>query len=105
MTENDPVYKVSGATRQAVLIKADGTRELVEPKNGEDFSREELQGFVDGYIEIVFCRDKKIMVLNEEGKLMSLPFNPEATKIFQDNFGDRDIIVGDVLYCDITLVK
>ena len=35
----------------ATLIKADGTRTEIQPKNGTDFKLEELQAYVDGYID------------------------------------------------------
>lgn len=63
------------------------------PDNGTDFSLEELQGIVGGYIQIVQCPDDMIMVVNEEGLLLNLPVNPVAS-LFA-----RQYIVGDVLYC------
>ena len=52
----------------ATLIKADGTRTEIQPKNGTDFKLEELQAYVDGYIEIVNLRNGEILVINEDGK-------------------------------------
>lgn len=89
---------------KAKIIYANGTNKDVAPKNGKDFSYEELREIVDGYIEIVQPKDpKKIMVINEEGKLLGLELNLEATKLYgQFPF---DVIVGDVLYCDSDMVK
>lgn len=50
----------------ATLIKADGTRTEIQPKNGTDFKLEELQEYVDGYIEIVNLRNGEILVINED---------------------------------------
>ena len=36
-----------------IHITTDNAVQVVPPKNGEDYSLEELQGFVGGYIEIV----------------------------------------------------
>ena len=63
------------------------------PDNGTDFSLEELQGIVGGYIQIVECPDDMIMVVNEEGLFLNLPVNPVAS-LFA-----RQYIVGDVLFC------
>lgn len=63
------------------------------PDNGTDFSLEELQGIVGGYIQIVQCPDDMMMVVNEEGLPLNLPVNPVAS-LFA-----RQYIVGDVLYC------
>lgn len=82
----------------AILIKVDGTRKEVQPRNGTDFSLEELQDFVDGYIEHVSLprpfKGNTEMWLNEEGKLIGLPRNEFATILY-----GCDVIVGDVLIC------
>ena len=54
----------------ATLIKADGTKETIQPQNGTDFSLEELQKYVDGYIQEVCLNNQEdeILVLNEDGK-------------------------------------
>lgn len=72
----------------------------VKPQSGKTFSLSELQGFVDGYIEIVKLNDGKIMVVNEEGKLKDLPFNHAATKIYAETYSNRDVIVGNALVCE-----
>ena len=77
-------------------IRVDGTSVEVEPQNGSYFTLEELQGFVEGYIELVYLPEQKIMVLNEEGKVNWLDENVEATMIAQ-KAGLADIIVGNVL--------
>ena len=83
----------------AELIKADGQRQKVEPKNGEKFKLEELQGYVDGYIEAIFLDDDTVMVVNEEGKLLGLPYNQLASIKFLQAKGYHEPIVGDVLVC------
>ena len=45
----------------ATLIKADGTWAEIQPENGTDFKLEELQAYVDGYIEIVNLRNGEIL--------------------------------------------
>lgn len=83
-----------------ILMKANGDVSEVYPtKKGHGFSLKELQGFVEGYIEIVGI-GKKFLVLNEEGKLNGLEINLKATEIFQKHYGVTDVIVGDVLLAD-----
>lgn len=77
----------------------------VKPKSGKTFSLSELQGFVEGYIEIVDLRNGKIMVVNEEGKLKDLPFNHAATKIYAETYSNRDVIVGNALVCESTEIE
>lgn len=80
-------------------MKANGETIEVQPKNGTDYSLEELQGFVGGYIEIILVGDDSYMVVNEEGKLMGLPVNIKASGMA------RDVIVGDVLVCGTDEIK
>lgn len=89
----------------AQIIKTDGEIVEVEPNNGKDFKLRELQKIVDGYIEIVWLPNDKIMVVNEDGKLRGLETNVKATRIYYNAFGYKDIIVGDVLLCDSNQVE
>lgn len=84
----------------AKWIKANGETIEVKPKNGTDYSLEELQGFVGGYIEIVRMDDEHFMVVNEEGKVYGLPINMTASMLIM-----RDTIVGDVLVCKTNEIK
>lgn len=91
---------------KAKLLKANLDVIDVTPKNGTDFSLEELRGFVGGHIEIVPITHNQIMVVNEEGKLNGLPVNALATNaIFLARPAFCDVIVGDALICDSEMVK
>lgn len=83
----------------AKIIYPDGTTETVSPANGKDFSLEELQKMVEGYIEMIHLHDI-VMVINEEGKLNSLPFNENATELYRKAFRTSDFIVGNALICN-----
>lgn len=94
----------------AIIIKADDTRIAVEPKNGKDFSLEEMQEMVGGYIEICETHDPEfILVINEDGKMQGLPINAGATGMYKYAFTKQgqlvDVIVGDVLYCKASEVN
>ena len=84
----------------ATLIKADGTRTEIQPENGTDFKLDELQAYVDGYIEIVNLRNGEILVINEEGK-GRYELNEAATDIARQHRAlfAWDFIVGDVVLC------
>lgn len=89
--------------KEAYILKASGKVIETKPKNGTDFSLEELNEIVGGYIEVIrTINDNQIMVLNEEGKLKHLPVNQRATALYPNL---ADIIVGDVLVCDRSMVK
>ena len=89
---------------KARIYKSDGSIADVKPNNGTDFSLGELQSIVGGYIEIVGLLDNEIMVINEEGKLIDLPYNENATQLYQEVDGFYDYIAGDVLVCDSNMV-
>lgn len=87
----------------AKWIKVDGNVVEVSPKNaGRCFTLDELKSFVGGWIECITVSPKQVMVINEEGKLLNLPFNAVATESFRMAFQPTDdFIVGDALLCEI----
>ena len=80
----------------ALLIRADGTEQEVHPANGKRFSLEELQGFVGGLVELIDVGEG-IMWINEEGKLINLPYNEGATGLAAPYLFWGDYVAGDVL--------
>ena len=86
----------------AQIIKTTGEVIEVAPKNGTDFSLEELKAIVDGWIEIVNLRDGRLLCLDEEGKLKGKERNHVATDIYHQALPlcRKDFIVGDVLLCN-----
>ena len=94
--------------QMAKIYKANGEVLDIEPKNGTDFQLEELQAIVEGHIELVYLPNNQLMVLNEEGKIMGLPYNENATKqcsvVFCES-GCFDFIVGDALICNKSEIK
>lgn len=90
----------------AHIIYPDATLKEVQPKNGKDFQLEELQEIVGGYIEIVSqlrTNTGEILVINEEGKLIGLPYNDVASLLYVGF--PPDPIVGTVLLCKKSEVK
>lgn len=90
----------------ALLIKTDGSVQKAYPANGSDFKLEELQGFVEGMIEIIDIGSDIIMVVNEEGKGILEP-NSMATVIAKARSAilPYDYIAGNVLMCPSDMVK
>ena len=87
----------------ATLLRISGESESLSPANGINWSLEELQKLVGGYIEIVRTFDGRFMVINEMGKVVRpmLPLNILATKMYLH--GRRDPIVGDAVVVDTVL--
>ena len=82
---------------KAVVIKADGTKSVVEFEHGDSYDT--IRNAVEGWIEVVGLGSKNAdLWLNEEGKLNGLPQNPTATALFGEEYGTGyDVIVGNVI--------
>ena len=77
----------------------------LEEKSLEELSLEELKEIVSGYIEIIHLTNNKIMVINDEGKLINLPHNENATILFRLCLDTIDFIVGNVLVCNTNRIR
>ena len=85
----------------AYILTTKGESLACAPKNGTDFSLEELkQAIGGGYIEVVYLPDNRVMVIDEEGKLKQMPLNHAASMLYL-----RDTIVGDALVCDRSQIR
>ena len=73
----------------ATLIKVNGETETIE-----DISLKSLQTLVGGFIEMYPCLDGKLMIMNEEGRLVGYKYNAKASKLAGVT------IVGDVVVLD-----
>lgn len=88
------------------IIKTNGEKINVEPKNGKHYSLKEMQNIVGGFIEIVYLKDSRIMIVNEEGKVNGLDFNDAATAVLEESYPySGDFVVGDVLLCNTDEVE
>ena len=63
------------------------------------------QDFVGGMVECITFPNGDVLIINEEGKLIGLPLNPEATLLWRmtfdnDNYvtGRKDFVVGPAIY-------
>ena len=74
----------------ASILSTDGT---MAPFHGE-LTLEPLQAVVGGLIDVVVLSDGRGLVINDEGKLLGLALNPEATRLAQDVLFAHDVIVG-----------
>ena len=62
------------------------------------------QDFVGGYVEGITFPNGDYLIINEEGKLMNLPLNPEATTLWKATFtkdkypyNSDDFVVGPAI--------
>ena len=64
----------------------------------------EVKEFVGGMVEAITFPNGDLLLINEEGKLMQLPLNPEATALWRMTFtedkylyGHDDFVVGPAI--------
>ena len=76
---------------------------IIENKKDEP-KYKEVSAFVGGMVECVQFPNGDVLLLNEEGKLIGLPLNPEATALWRatfdnDNYvtGRKDFVVGPAI--------
>ena len=53
-----------------------------------------VSDFVGGMVECVQFPNGDLLLLNEEGKLMGLPLNPEATTLWKATFDNDNYVTG-----------
>lgn len=90
---------------QSLLIKSDGSKTIIEPEENNSFTCSELQNYVEGYIQLIPLNDNLIVVINEEGKLLNLPYNEVATDLCREILFNNDYIVGNVVIINSCQIK
>lgn len=78
----------------ARVITPDGSLRVVTPARGPSFTLEEMRTLVGGYLEVVRLPNGELMVIDEEGKLKHLLYNPVATALAAPHLFPGDYIVG-----------
>ena len=80
----------------AEKIKANTTAEefkiITDKKDEPDYKA--VSKFVGGMVEAVTFPNGDLLLLNEEGKLMGLPLNEEASKLWSETFDNDNYITG-----------
>jgi len=90
----------------ATIIRPDGSREIVSPKE-DTFTLEELRTYIGcEWVELIVLDDGKYMWINEEGKLSDHLPNPDATLLLQAAGGiPGDYIAGSAMITESDEVK
>ena len=65
---------------------------ITDKKDEPDLQSAQL--FVGGYVECVSFPNGDLLLLNEEGKLMKMPLNSEATTLWKATFDNDNYITG-----------
>ena len=66
---------------------------IIENKKDEP-KYKEVSAFVGGMVECVQFPNGDVLLLNEEGKLIGLPLNPEATALWRATFDNDNYVTG-----------
>ncbi len=84
-----------------MVIKSDGSIKDAKPMDKKKFTLQEMQQAVNGMIKIIDIPFHDCyLITNEEGKLLKLPVNDMASRIYEGSYGLSNQILGDVLVCD-----
>jgi hypothetical protein len=80
----------------AEKVKANTTeaefKVITDKKDEPDYKA--VSKFVGGMVEAVTFPNGDLLLLNEEGKLMGLPLNPEATALWRMTFTKQNYVTG-----------
>ena len=74
-------------------LKSTAKFQIVEDSKHEP-DLKAAQDFVGGYVEGITFPNGDYLIVNEEGKLMGLPINEQATKLWRDTFDNANYITG-----------
>ena len=65
---------------------------IKDKKDEPDLQSAQL--FVGGYVECIQFPNGDLLIVNEEGKLMNMPLNPEATTLWRATFDNDNYVTG-----------
>lgn len=89
-----------------ILLKAEGGSQQLEPRNGTDFTVEELEALVGGDLEKHRIADNRGYIISDrDAKDKGKRFNDEATLVYCLWHGFKDSIHGDVVLCPTEMFK
>ena len=98
----NPIHKLRKDNMTKVNTTAEQFKLITDKKDEPDYKA--VSKFVGGMVEVVQFPNGDLLLLNEEGKLMGLPLNPEATALWRKHFtkethsfGYDDFVVGPAM--------
>ena len=79
-------------TNTEINTKASEFKIIDDVKN--EPTLKEAQEFVGGYVELITFPNGDYLIINEEGKIKNLPYNPEASALWRAHFDNDNYITG-----------
>lgn len=83
----------------ATLLRDDGTRQNISPKNGKafEFVGEAYDLIGTDMIQLITTHDGRVLLVDEDGKRKDKPVNAAATALYV--YGAHDHVVGHAIHC------
>ena len=75
-----------------VNTKAEQFKLITDKKDEPDYKA--VSKFVGGMVECITFPNGDLLIINEEGKLIGLPLNPEATLLWKMTFDNDNYVTG-----------
>ena len=91
LTMLDLSYMIQDMTKD-INTKASEFKIIKDSKDEPNLK--EAQEFVGGYVEGITFPNGDYLIINEEGKLKGLPYNPEASALWKATFDNDNYITG-----------
>ena len=89
---------------EKIKVNTDKNEFKIIKRSKDEPTLEQAQKFVGGMVQGIEFPNGDYMIMNEEGKLMQLPLNPEATALWRATFtkdkylfGYDDFVVGPAI--------
>ena len=89
---------------EKIKVNTDKNEFKIIKRSKDEPTLEQAQKFVGGMVQGITFPNGDYLIINEEGKLMDLPLNPEATALWRatfdnDNYvtGRKDFVVGPAI--------
>ena len=87
-----------------IKVNTDASEFKIIADKKDEPKYEEVSKFVGGMVECITFPNGDLLLINEEGKLINLPLNPEATALWRMTFtkdkylfGHDDFVVGPAI--------
>jgi hypothetical protein len=100
MTKAVAIYADGPWADQHEVGHKSGPVRFVTPVQVLDLTEDALtkmQAVVDGWVQCVDLTEDVSLWCNEEGKMVGLPVNPVGTSVWVHQYGETDIIVGNIV--------
>ena len=87
-------------------LKSTAKFQIIEDSKHEP-DLKSAQQFVGGLVQGITFPNGDYMILNEEGKLLGLPVNEQATKLWRETFTEDKYLFGydDIVFGPVILIK